>query len=103
MKLQQATSENQHTVSVDTILNTEAAGATVEWIPDTGSVVDAIGLHHLQLLGGFSENLADDYDIVTGVNGQQLPPVGQIRSSLVLGPKIHHMILNVYPDLYDAL
>ena len=103
MKLQQATSGNQHTISVDTIFNTDATGATVEWIPDTGSDVDAIGLHHLQLLGGFPENLADDYDIVTGVNGQQLTSVGQIRSSLVLGPKIHHTTLHVYPDQSDAL
>ena len=103
LKLQQATSGNQYTISVDAILNTDATGAAVEWIPDTGSDVDAIGLHHLQLLGGFSGNLADDYDIVTGVNGQQLTSVGQIRSSLVLGPKIHHTTLHVYPDLSDAL
>ncbi|XP_065195262.1 uncharacterized protein K02A2.6-like [Sycon ciliatum] len=103
LKLQQASSGQQGTVSVTTTLNTEETGAAINWIPDSGSDVDAIGLRHLDLLGGFPENLAEDPDVVTGVNGQPLVSVGQISSSLGLGSKTHRTTIHVYSELSDAL
>ena len=103
LKLQQASSGNQGTVTVHATLNTETTGAPIDWIPDTGSDVDAIGLQHLELLGGFPENLATDYDVVTGVNGQRLESAGQIHSSLAIGAKSYDTTIHVYPDLSDAL
>ena len=53
--------------------------------------------------GGFPGKLADDPNFVTGVNGQQLKPVSQIRSRLALGSQDHHTTIHVYSDLSDAL
>jgi len=103
LKLFKATASNPVYVPVDTTLNTEATATSLSWIPDTGSDVDAIGLHQLSLLGGFPENLHPDGDIVTGANNQQLESAGQISATLTLGDHAHITTIHVYPELSDAL
>ena len=72
------------------------------WVPDTGSDVDAIGLNHLDQLGGFPENLSVE-DIVTSANGQELRSLGKINTALQLDETTHYTTVHVYEELTDAL
>ncbi|XP_065190961.1 uncharacterized protein K02A2.6-like [Sycon ciliatum] len=103
LKLQRTRLAAQPTVRVSTRLATEDEAVTLPWVPDTGSDVDAIGEHHLELLGGFPENLDHDPECVLAASGEQLQNAGSIRASLQVGEVQHSTVIHVYKGLDDAL
>ena len=75
----------------------------LDWVPDTGSDVDAMGTRQLKHIGGFVENISPDTDIVTSVNDERLKSVGRIAATLSAGSISHTTTIHVYDDLSDAL
>ena len=103
LKLCRTSKMGHPTIAVSTLLATEDQAVEIEWMPDTGSDVDAIGVRHLERLGGFAENLDQDNDDVRTANGQQLQAIGKISASLSVGEKEHCSTIHVYDGLEDAL
>ena len=77
---------------------------TLEWLPDTGSDVDAIGASHLRRLGGSVADLEPDPDHVVAVNGQPLTSLGTVPARVVARDVTHTTVrLHVYDELSSAL
>ena len=93
LKLQRAVSSRDNTtIAIPTQLVSELKPTSLRWLPDTGSDIDAIGLAHLSLLGGFPENLPVDKDVVRTANGMPLTSLGKIKADLTLGSvRRHHL------------
>jgi len=103
LKLRRASYTGATTVDVLTRLNTVAEPVTLSWIPDTGSDVDAISTRQLTLLGGFTENIDTDPDVVHTASGSRLDNVGRISATLYLGDAHCNTTIHVYHGLKDAL
>ena len=104
LKLQRAVSSRDNTaIAIPTQLVSELKPTSLRWLPDTGSDIDAIGLAHLSLLGGFPENLPVDKDVVCTANGMPLTSLGKIKADLTLGSVRHATTLHVYADLDEPL
>ena len=73
------------------------------WILDTGSDADAVGVSQLTALGGFVENLDVDDDEVRGANGTQLRSLGNICATFSTGATQHVSTIHVYEGLDNAL
>ena len=91
------------TVPDATTLATEDQPVSLNWIPDTGSDVDAVGVSQLAALGGFVENLDVDDDDVRGTNGIQLRSLGKICATFSTGATQHGSTIHMYEGLDDAL
>ena len=91
------------TVPVATTLATEDQPVSLDWIPDTGSDVDAVGVSQITALGGFVENLDVDDDDVRGANGTQLRSLGKICATFSTGATQHVSTIHAYEGLDDAL
>ena len=104
LKLQRTTSSrDSHTVTLDTQLVSAFQPTSMQWLPDTGSDIDAIRLNQLSFLGDFPENLKADTDIVRSANGTALHSLGRIEATLTLGSVSHTTTIHVYRDLDEAL
>ena len=103
LKLQRTEHSDAATVAIGTRLCTEALPTSLQWIPDTGSDIDAIGIRQLSAIGDFTENLATDLDDVRTASGDQLVSVGTIDATLTAGSSSHNTIIHVYKGLDDAL
>ena len=103
LRLQRASLRNGLTMSVNTHLCTDPAAVPFDWVPDTGSDVDAIGRSHLAALGGYTENLATDPDIVSAANGVSLSNLGKIDATLSVADRHHTTTIHVYEDLDEPL
>ena len=104
LKLQRTTSSrDSHTVTLDTQLVSAFQPTSMQWLPDTGSDIDAIGLNQLSFLGDFPENLKADTDIIHAANGTALHSLGRIEATLTLGSVSHTTTIHVYRDLDEAL
>ena len=103
LKLQRASATDSPTVVVDTQLATEHQPVPLSWIPDMGSDVDAIGIQHLDVLGGFVENLNIDADDVCTADGTRLQSVSSISAMLTAGSHQHMSTLHIYHGLTEAL
>ena len=102
LKLQRTEHADAATVAIGTRLCTEALPTSLQWIPDTGSDIDAIGIHQLSAIGGFTENLATDLDDVRTTSGDHLVSVGTIDATVTADSSSHNTIIHVYEGL-DAL
>ncbi|XP_065182282.1 uncharacterized protein LOC135812991 [Sycon ciliatum] len=103
LQLRRAQCDASPTVPVDTQLCTEPDATSLEWIPDTGSDIDAIGVDQLAHLGGFVENLATDHDNVHAANGERLVSAGKISATLTIGSLKHDSTIHVYRGLREPL
>ena len=91
------------TVSIATRLATEDAPVSFQWVPDTGSDVDAVGVSQLLQLGGFVENLDVDADDVRCANGDRMSSIGKIFASLSTDNTESTSTIHVYEGLDCAL
>ena len=103
VRFQQAKRQPHRLVPVETMLNTETHATVLDWVPDTGSDVDAMGTRQLKGIGGFVENISPGMDIVTSLNGKHLKSVGKIAATLSAGSISHTTTIHVCDDLSDAL
>ena len=104
LSLSRASNSNSSAfISVDTQLEHVVAPCTLRWLPDTGSDVDAIGLHHLSALGGNIADLTRDPDTVYTADGRSLKSLGRIRAALFTTTTHHTTTVHVYDGLTDAL
>ena len=103
LKLQRASAIPSSTIPANTTLQTQDTSHRVDWVPDTGSDVDAVGPRQLSLLGGFPENLDEDNDVVTSASGERLSSLGCIKAKLAVGDVTHDTTIHVFEHLQDAL
>eukprot|EP00117_Sycon_ciliatum_P026244 scpid18053/ scgid21591/ Retrovirus-related Pol polyprotein from transposon opus; Protease; Reverse transcriptase; Endonuclease len=103
LKVRRAQESGSDTVLLATKLCTEPQPVQLQWIPDTGSDIDAIGIRQLSLLGGFVENLDSDFDDVRTASGDKLVTVGKICVTLQVNDQSHDSVLHVFDGLDDAL
>ena len=94
---------SDHTVSLTTQLHNAEPAIQLTWLPDTGSDVDAIGLHDLKKLGGHQKHLDADTDDVRTADGSRLTSLGCISARITAGNHSIQTIVHVYDDLTDAL
>ena len=103
LQLQRTHLRRPELLPVSTQLTTEPTPVSLQWIPDTGSDVDAIGIRQLKHLGGFLENIDVDEAVVFSASGSPLENAGCISATLKLGPATHSTVLHVFYGLDDAL
>ncbi|XP_065190755.1 uncharacterized protein LOC135821686 [Sycon ciliatum] len=103
LKVRRAQESGSDTVRLATKLCTEPQPVQLQWIPDTGSDIDAIGIRQLSLLGGFVENLDSDFDDVRTASDDKLVTVGKICVTLQVNDQSHDSVLHVFDGLDDAL
>ena len=103
LKVRRTQESGSDTVRLATKLCTEPQPVQLQWIPDTGSDIDAIGIRQLSLLGGFVENLDSDFDDVRTASGDKLVTVGKICVTLQVNDQSHDSVLHVFDGLDDAL
>ena len=90
LKLQRTTSSrDSRTVTLDTQLVLAFQPTSMQWLPDTGSDIDAIGLNQLSFLGDFPENLKADTDIVRAANRTALHSLGRIEAVVYSIVRLH--------------
>ena len=91
LKLSMTSASKTATVPVTVTLDTEDQPVSLNWIPDTGSDVDAV------------KNLDVDGDDVHGANGTQLRSLGKICATFSTGATQHVSTIHVYEGFDDAL
>ena len=90
-------------VMLSTHLDDNDRSCTLEWLPDSGSDVDAIGASHLHRLGGSVVDPEPDPSHVVAMNGQPLTSLGIVPATVVTRDVTHTTCLHVYDELSSAL
>ena len=104
LELRSATRDSAKcTVAIDTKLTSESHSHPLEWTPDTGSDVDAVGVRQFTQIGGHLDKLDADSDSVFSATGEKLKSLGTTKAHLSVGEMSHSTLLHVYSGLNDAL
>ena len=80
-----------------------ATRCRLQFTPDTGAEVTAIGLRHLRLLGLSISDLSRCQEEVLAADRGRLRPVGVFDATLTLGTATTDTTLRVFHDVDDAL
>lgn len=80
-----------------------ASNCRLQFTPDTGAEVNAIGLRQLQLLGISESELSRCQEEVLAANKNRLSPVGSFNATLTLGEATVDTNINVFRGVDDAL
>ena len=73
------------------------------WLPETGSDVDAIGMHHLLEMNGNTGDLQPDTVSVKNASGVAMSSLGTVSAILSHGDHVSSTTLHVYKDVKDAI
>ena len=90
-------------ISAATQLRHASTPCPLTWLPNTGSGVDTIGLHHLSTLGEVPADLSQDADTVSTADGRSLSSLGKTSATLLAGSARHQTTIHVYDGLTVAL
>jgi len=96
LSVRNATSHKPTLIPVKTTFASSAA-QDLQWLPDTGADIDAIGIAQLRKSFPDAEKqLSPDHDDVRAANGESLGPVGLIPLVMQLGKKTYNATVHVY-------